>query len=481
MKRWIALAWVVLAGCTVGPNHEAPRNPLPAAYPVAERAPVAATGVAPAADPAQWWTAFGDARLTELVRRAATNNADVRRAAARVRAARALRGVAAADQGPQVDAHGAAARAGQSRHSLLGGQLAAQGRPEENSLLDAGFDLRWEIDVFGGRRRASEGAAARADAGVEEGREVLLSVLAEVGLTYLDWQAAGEELRVARAAQATQAEFSRLMQARAAAGLTSGIATAAALAGEAAAAAPVPPWIEAQAAARHRLSVLLAADETEWSGLLDGPSEIAAPPPRVPLGLPAELLRQRPDIRRAERLLAAANADIGVARADLFPKFYLTGGLARQSIEARDFFSGGSRYWSLGPGVDWPIFTVGRIRETIRARTARQEETALLYEGTVRAAFAEVRDALVAFGQEQDQLQARRAEQAARQTALDLARDREHGGVGDHLEVLAAESALLAAEAEAIAGRQLLSRNYIRLAKALGGGWSPEPVAAATP
>jgi len=194
--------------------------------------------------------------------------------------------------------------------------------------------------------------------------------------------------------------------------------------------------------------------------------------------LPSDLLRQRPDIRRAERELAAATAQIGVATADLFPKFYLTGTAGLESVKASDFFDGASHFWSIGPSIRWPVFSGGKIRQNIRVQNARQEQAALRYEQTVLISLEEVENSLTAFGQEQERLRALGESEKASRRSVVLANDRYRGGLADFLDVLEAERSLLTAQDEVAQSERRLSQNLVRIFKSLGGGWQPSGVAA---
>jgi NodT family efflux transporter outer membrane factor (OMF) lipoprotein len=386
---------------------------------------------APLAQLAEWWTVFNDEQLNTLIRAAASSNLDIRVAHSRVREARALRGLARSALFPQINGGADYARTRQSEHAFTGRELDASGQSLENDFFQLGPDLSWEIDVFGGTRRAVEAAQAELEASIEFSRDVLVSVLAEVGLGYLDLRGAQKQLAVARENLRAQQQTLALTRDRFQAGLASELDTSRAAGQVATTRAQIPPLEETQQRAIHRLSVLLGRPPGELETELAVAAPIPAAPPRVPVGLPSDLLRQRPDIRRAERQLAAATARIGVATADLFPKFFLTAATGLQSIEANDFIDGGSRFWSLGLSVRWPIFTAGRIRQNIRAHDARQEQALLRYEQTVLTSLEEVENALVAFGQEQDRHRAlTESEQASRRAAV-LANDRYRGGLVD--------------------------------------------------
>jgi multidrug efflux system outer membrane protein len=478
MKTFLTLTLALLvAGCKVGPNYRTPQSAIPAGFSGAARAGSMTND--PSVQLAEWWTIFNDAQLTALIRSAAASNLDVRIAEARVREARAQRGVTRSGLFPQIGSRGDYARARLSENSFNGEQAAAAGQSLENNLFDAALDMRWEVDIFGGTRRAVEAAQAEVEASVESGRDVLVTVVAEVGLSYLDLRGAQRQLAVARENLRTQEDTLALTKDRFQAGLASELDTSRATAQVAATRAQIPPLEESQQRAIHRLSVLLGKPPGELEAELIATAPIPTTPPRVPLGLPSDLLRQRPDIRRAEQQLAAATAQIGVATSDLFPKFYLTAAAGLQSVEATDFFDGGSRFWALGPSIRWPIFSAGKIRHNIRVQTARQEQTLLRYEQTVLTSLEEVENALVAFGQEQERLQALNDSAKASRRSVALADERYRGGLADFLDVLEAQRSLLAAQDSVVQSERRLSQNLVRLFKSLGGGWQNNPAGVA--
>ena len=475
MNRLLLLALVLVAGCNVGPNYHRPQSALPGTF-----ATVAGTnGIRDdsSVSLSEWWTVFNDPQLTALIQMAAATNLDVRLAAARVREARAQRGITAAGWYPQVRVNGDYSRSRSSKNSLNGEQLSAEGRSLENNLFDAGVDMSWELDVFGGTRRAVEASDAALAATAESSRGVMVTVLAEVGLSYLDLRGAQKQLLVARDHLRVQEKTLGLTKDRFQAGLAGELDVSRATSEVAVTRAQIPPLDAARQRAIYRLDVLLAKNPGELDSRLNIDSTIPTAAPRVPLGLPADLLRQRPDIRQAERQLAAANAQIGVATADLLPKFYLTGIAGLQSVEASDFFAGSSRFWSLGPSISWPVFTAGKIRQHIRVQNARQEQAALAYEQVVLNSLEEVQNALVAFGQEQQRHIAIVDSVTARLRSCTLAQDRYRAGLVDFAEVLEAQRLLLASQDSEVQSERELSQNLIRVFKSLGGGWETTQLA----
>jgi NodT family efflux transporter outer membrane factor (OMF) lipoprotein len=473
MKNSVTILGLILAaGCAVGPNYHAPQTAMPAAFSPSSDASIAATN--PALTLAEWWTVFNDEQLNALIREAASSNLDIRVAQSRILEAKALRGITRSSLFPQVNAGGDYSRSRFSEHSLAGQQLLESGQPLENNSFSTGMDMNWEIDVFGGRRRALEAAQADVEATVESSRAVRVSILAETGLSYFDLRGAQKELVVTRENLRLQQRTLALTKDRVHAGLANELDAVRAEAQVENTRALIPLLEEKEQRAIHRLGVLLGRQPAELETQLTAVSPIPDTPPRVPVGLPSDLLRQRPDIRQAERQLAAANARIGVATADLFPKFYLTGAAGLQSIDASDFFDGGSRFWSLGPSMNWPIFTAGRIRQNIKVQNARQEQALLAYEQTVLTSLEEAENGLVAFGKEQEHFQALTESEQANDRAAHLADERYRSGLVDFLDVLEAQRSLLVAQDELARSEQTLGQNLVRLYKALGGGWNNE-------
>ena len=470
MKQIVVLVCVLVAGCKAGPEYRAPHTSLPATYSHSLKDSGAATNGS-SAQLAEWWMVFGNEQLNSLIRQAEGSNHDIRIAFSRVREARALRGVTRSALFPQINAGGAYRRLRESENTFNGRQIAGTGQNLESDFFSLGADMTWEIDIFGGTRRAIEASQGDLEASVESSRDVLVTVLAEVGLSFLDLRGAQKQLAVARANLQAQEQTLALTRDRLQAGLANELDAARAEAQVSTTRSQIPPLEELEQRAIHRLGVLLGKTPGELEPELSTAAPIPGGPPRVPVGLPSDLLRQRPDIRHAERQLASATARIGVATADLFPKFYLTGAAGLQSVETSDLFDGGSRFWSFGPSIRWPIFTAGKIRQNIRVQDARQEQALLRYEQAVLIALEEVENALVAFGQEQERYEALTASEQASRRAAVLANDRYRGGLVDFLDVLEADRALLAAQDSVAQSERHLSQNLVRLYRALGGGW----------
>jgi outer membrane protein, multidrug efflux system len=463
-----AMPLFLVAGCSVGPDYKEPALAVPASWQEAQQKGV---DVRPVEMP-RWWTTFKDPLLNSLVERAVQTNLDLRVAEARIREARASRALVAAGQWPTVDVLGSYSRNRTSENALALGSLAPQGGGKlEQDLFKTGFDASWEIDVFGGVRRSIEAADANIDGTRESRRDVLVTLLGDVAKNYIDLRGFQRRLAVARANLKAQQDTLELIRIRFQAGLTSDLEVAQAEAQANTTAAQIPTLEASLKQAAYGLDLLLGlAPGALWNELS---SETAIPslPPEVLVGLPSELLRRRPDIRVAERRLAAATAQVGAAMADLFPKFSLTGLAGLQSISASDWFTGRSRYWSIGPTVTWPIFDAGRIRANIEIRNAQQEQALNQYEKTVLAALGDVEKSLVSYSREQVRQRSLAEAVASSRRAVEMANELYIRGLNDFLNVLDTQRSLYAAENDLAQSEATMASNLVALYKALGGGW----------
>jgi NodT family efflux transporter outer membrane factor (OMF) lipoprotein len=470
LKTSFAAALLALAACAVGPDYERPARPMPVDW--TEKAntldPATSRARGGPAEVAEWWKSFRDPELSGLIVRAAESNLDLRLAEARVREARGLRGVAAGALLPE-----ASASAGYSRNRTSE-NVPLPGAGQQSNLYQAGFDAAWEIDVFGGIRRTVEAADAGVDAAVEARRNVSVTLLAEVGRNYIEIRGLQAQIAIAFQNLEAQKKTLELTQARFQAGRAAELDVVRARAQVSTTASLIPVLESRRIQATHRLSVLLGGEPGSLRLELAAAAAIPAPPPEVPVGLPSDLLRRRPDIRRAERELAAATARVGAATAELYPKFSLTGFFALQSVSAADFAKWGSRAWSVGPTIQWSLFQGGRLRAQIEVENARQEQAALGYERSILIALQEVEDALTAYAKEQ----AHRAELAnsveANVRAVDLANQRYAQGLADFLSVLDAQRSLYVTQDALVQSDRQISENLVALYKALGGGWELE-------
>ncbi len=447
----LGLGPLVLAGCAVGPNYEPPSLIPPAAW----NAAPADAGGDPAAELARWWQRFEDPELTALIERAVRGNLDLREAEARVREARALRGVRAARLWPELDVSGTASPAAGA----------------ERSLFLAALDAFWEIDVFGGVRRSVEAAEADLEASVAARRAVLLELTGAVAATYIELRGLQGRIATVRGNLAAQQETRALTEAQRNVGLASDLDVERVHALVFATAAEVPLLETALMGSLHRLAVLLGEPPATLITALGEPAAIPSAPAEVLVGVPADLLRRRPDLGRAERELAAATARIGEATADLYPRFTLTGSVGLRSEDVKDLLQGRYTFASIGPNVIWPVFAAGRILASIEAQNARQEQALARYEQALLLALEEVENALVRYAHEQVRREALRDAVEANREAADLARRLYANGLIEFLDVLVAERSLLESEDRLVASETAVSTSLVTLYVALGGGW----------
>jgi NodT family efflux transporter outer membrane factor (OMF) lipoprotein len=425
---------------------------------------------------ANWWTTFNDPDLNSLVERAVKGNLDLKLAQARVREARALRGVVKADLYPTVNVGASYIRQRTSENLTVIQGDSGSGEPIgfEGDFYQVGFDASWEIDIFGGIRRSIEAANADIAAEVENRRDTLVTLLSELARNYVELRGAQRQAEIARENLKVQQETLELTRIRFDAGLVSDLDVQRAQAQVSTTASSIPLFDTSARQSIHLLSVLLGQEPDALVAELSPEKSIPPVPPEVPVGLPSELLRRRPDIRRAERQLAAATARIGVATADLFPKFSLTGALGLGSARLSDLGDGGSTTYSIIPGVSWPILDFGRIRSNIAVQNAREEQAAVNYEQTVLTSLREVADALVSFSNEQTRRHDLEKAVEANRRAVELANDLYKQGLTDFLSVLQAQRDLFVTEDFLVLSNRNVSSNLVALYKALGGGWEIE-------
>ena len=459
------------ASCVVGPHYRAPTIVTPAAW--AEAPAAAATFDRSILE--RWWTVFHDPLLEDLVARAIDGNLDLKIAAARVREARAGRGIAASAALPQVDVNGQYVRGERSNavppFTSAAGASSPFGARTQNAF-EAGFDAGWELDVFGGVRRDVEAAVAQVQASEETQRDVLVTLVADVARNYAQLRGTQRQREILEATLRSQRDTLDIAKARFDAGLGTALDVERA---EGLLDATTSRRPELERLVRHRiyrLGVLLGHDPAALASVLETAKAIPPQPPELPTTLPSELLSRRPDLRRAEREVAAATARVGVARADLFPRFSITGNFGRRSEDISDLVSSTSQFWFLVPGVRWPIVSGGRIRANIHVQNARQEQAVRQYEKTVLTAVEEVENALSAQTRERRRLDALRKSVEANRRALDLATDRYTSGLENFLSVLDAQRTLYGAEDASAESEANVMVSLIALYKALGGGWA---------
>ena len=409
-----------------------------------------------------WWTTLDDPRLSSLEERAVKGNLDLKEAQARIVEARALRGINKANLFPTLDASGSVTEHRLSENSNTG---------ERGTLYAAGFDAGWELDIFGGVRRSVEAAQADLEATQENLHDVLVSLLAEVALNYVEMRTFQARLAVTEANIKTLQKSYELNQSRYQAGIIDELAVQESLRLLETSRSQIPFLETGLEATKNRLAVLLGEQPGKLHWELSEYRPIPAVPATVAVGIPADTLRHRPDIRRAERLLAAQTARIGVATADLYPKFRLFGTIGLESLAASEFFKYDSRTWGFGPSFSWNIFDAGAIRQNIKAQTARQEQALTHYESVVLQALEEVENVLVAYAKEQQRREHLIEAETAGERATRLAQDQYEAGLVNFNNVLDTQRSLLVIQDQLAQSDGTVTSNLVRLYKALGGGW----------
>jgi len=407
-----------------------------------------------------------DAILDALVLDAISNNFDLRVAAARVREERALRGITAARGKPQAAALASAAEFQRS--------LAVPGFGDRRQdVYDVGFDASWEIDLFGGIRRDVEAAVAQVQATDEQRRDVEITLIAEVARNYVELRGAQKRLDVLDARIQTLRETLDMVRARQQGGLTNDldVARSEALLDDTLASRPSLEY--ASAAAMHRLAVLSGRQPQELAERLTTHAPIPSAQAEISAGVPLDIIERRPDIRRAERELAAATARIDVARADLYPRVALFGGFGRRSDSTSDLLRPVSGYWSIGPAIQWPLLTGGRVRAQIDAKRARRDEAEAEFRQTILRAMEEVENSVAGYSRDQNERDRLAHAVSAESRAVDLADSRYRAGLDSFLAVLDAQRTLRDGEDRLAAAETRVAVSAISLYKSLGGGVIP--------
>jgi NodT family efflux transporter outer membrane factor (OMF) lipoprotein len=459
----IVIVPLLSTACAVGPDYRQPEIDTGQGW-----VTPAADG-APDTDLETWWTTFNDPTLDRLIATALARNFDIREAQARVAEVRALRDAVAGGRWPLVEAGASITRRRQSENGPLPIDMIP-GLERDQTIYEAGFDAVWELDVFGRNRRAVEAAIARADAAADQQHAAELRVAAETARSYFELRGAQHEFAAIRAAVETSRRSAELVRQQYSAGAVSESAVAQAEAALAMTEAQLPGLEARVRIAALSIGILLGDLPEAEAGLADSRTEFVALAP-LPVGQRADLLRRRPDVRAAERLLAAATADVGVATADLFPKIGIGTHGGFQSLEANDLLAAASETLALGPLISWRIFDGGRVRAQIRASEARVEIAALEYEKAVKEALTDAELALTRYNLGLVALDHQDTAVAAARRSYGFANDRYRAGDISLLELLDAERSLRHAEDTYARTHTEAATNLVALYKALGGGW----------
>jgi len=450
----------MLAGCAVGPDYEKPSINLPASWSRGKE-----TRTPQAAAPAQWWRRLNDPILNALIEEAVKGNLDVAAAKARIREARAYHRESIGALFPSVAGSGSATR------NQVGSSSAGSTSASIYNQFQAGFDASWELDFFGARRRAIEAADYGVNAANDDLESTLLTLIGDVASNYVEARAYQARRTLARRTATSQRETAALTRRKFEAGSTAAVDVAKAAAQSASTEADVPAYEASYAQAVHRLGVLLGRDPTALSQRLARSTAIPAPRLPLPTGIPADVLTTRPDVRRAERQLAQYTAKIGQAEAALYPSVSLTGSLSTTGLKIGDLGKSSSIGWSFGPTLSVPIFNGGQLRAAVDAAQAQRDQYSIAWRSAVLTALEDVENAIVSLAQERVKM--RKLTQAAQSygKASRLSRSLYETGSASFLDVLDAERSLYSAEDALLQSRAAIAKDYIALAKALGGGW----------
>jgi len=466
-----ALAGLLLAGlgaCTVGPTFHPPTVAAPAQFGAEPQAPSAT--YAGAVD-ATWWDSFHDAELSSLVHRLGKQNLDLQIAAERIDQARNARKIAAAQGLPQIHTDSSYTHTRLSPTGMVALLTPAPGAPLEYNMWENSVSVSWELDLFGRVRRSVEAAQANADVEVAARYGVALTAIADLAADYMQLRDAQARIVIARQDLELTTRNLALVDDRFRNGVATNLERAQAAAQRASVAATLPDLQTVEARLINAIGLLLAEQPRALAAELSTPAAVPTPPPRVPVGLPGELVRRRPDVREAEARLHVATAQTGVAVADFYPDITLMGDEGLQGLRFGDAFSPRSREFNIGPSISLPIFQGGRLRATLRLRKSEQQQAAIAFQKTVLAAWRDADDALTAYAQ----AQRRRIEvlEAVRQNeiALAAARQRYAQGASDFLNVISAQSALLSQRNALAQADSQIAERLVELYRVLGGGW----------
>ncbi len=462
----LALIATMLNGCAVGPDYELPAKDTPASFAEAGRAEFSERALE-----ADWWKSFNDAPLSALVEQALAHNYELQAAQANLREARALYLEAGLNLAPAITSRASYTESKRSVGSMNNRAFV----PRELKLYSAGFDAFWEVDFFGRVRRSVEASSDEVEAQQATLRDVSVSLIAEVARNYFQLRGLQRQLEVAEQNAETQAQTLELTRVRADNGRGTQLDVARAQAQLDGTRASIPSISAAIKRAIHRLSVLTGQMPAALTEQLHNAMALPQAPELVAIGNPSDLLRRRPDIRIAERELAAATARIGVATADLFPRVTFVGNISLEAMTLSGLGAAGSEAYSVGPRISWPALDLGKIYARIKAADARAEASLANYEQTVLNALEETENALVGYGEERKRREFLASAAAASEEAHRLARLRYQEGVSDFLTVLDSEARLRQDQALLAQSETATATALVAVYKALGGGWESVP------
>jgi NodT family efflux transporter outer membrane factor (OMF) lipoprotein len=490
--RLLAVSVLILAGpggCEVGPDYRPPRLSLPDHFSPAPQSTTQPATEPVAVDLASWWQTFHDPVLNWLVARGVGANHTVQLAEARVLQARAQLQYSTGALFPTVNALGSYTRIKTSNNlsgaGVTGGASGTTGGPSlfthgSTNFFQAGFDALWELDLFGGTRRQIESSQASLEAQTEARRAALVTLTSEVANDYVLLRGYQQELRIAQENAQAQRNTLQLQRMKLDVGLATALTVAQSEAQVATTESAIPPLQTSIEQMTQALAVLLVLPPDDLRQQLGTGGTPPVGPEAIPPGLPSELIRRRPDVRQAERQLAASTASIGVATAQWFPQFSLTGSLGLESTQLKSIANSSSIFGAVGPSVTWRIFDAGQIQANIRIQNALQQQALLQYRQSIIQSMADVNNALTAFNREQAHRRLLQTAVEANRRSVELSLRLNKAGVVDFLNVLTAQQSLYQSQDQLAQSEQTVSTDLIALFKALGGGWEGSEQAAVT-
>ncbi len=466
MRRYVLALALSLMGCVVGPDYQKPSVATPEQWSVS----TATTAQAKALD--KWWQNFNDPILNQLIIDAIQANLDLKQTLDRIKEARSQRTATIAAGLPSFSTkNNVNRRLNSSASSSSTSQAGGFGLSNQIiNLLQIGIDAQWELDFFGGVQRAIEVADATIDSEIEHRRDVLVTLLGEVARNYIELRGNQQLIVITEANLRSQQDTLGLLQVQQQAGLADMLEVAQAEGQLATLQAQIPAYQTAVQQAIHALSLLLAKQPNALAAQLEPIANIPVVKTSVMPDLPSELLKRRPDIRYAERQLAVANANIGIATSELYPKFNLAAFLGLQNTRITDFTPLG-KSWSMGTTLTMPLFNWGKLNANIKTKEAQYQQILLSYQNTVLTAFKEVEDALVAYSKEQQKHHALQQAVNANQQTVQLATERYEKGLTDFINVLQSQQALYQAQSVLVSSTAKQQADLVLLYKVLGGGW----------
>ena len=453
----------MLSACTtVGPDYSPPDMQTPAAW-QNETSAVTSDTQSQEETLARWWTTFKDPVLSSLMERAVEKNLSLKEALSRVRQARIQRGMTYSGRFPSASATGSASRS--YSEDMMGDFTGTDS-------FRVGLDASWELDIFGGVRRSIEAADADLQATQESYRDILVSLLAEVARNYIEVRSYQSRLSVAESNLKSQEETYNITEWRYQAGLITELDKERAGSNLENTRSQIPSLKSGMEQAKNRIAVLLGSEPGAFDPELDEYSPVPVAPGEIAVGIPADLLRRRPDLRKAERDLAAQSARIGVAEASLYPRITLSGNIGLSALRLADLISDDSMSTGGSSGISWPVYQAGKIMKNVDLQWAAHEQRLIAYKSALLTALEDVENALISYSYDQERRKSLLKESQYAEQAANISRTQYSSGLIDFQSVLDAERTLLSSQDSVAQSDAQIITDLISLYKALGGGWS---------